>query len=214
MPRPRDEAWAYSSESCGAKGRMWNANFPPWVGAQPGARTHRFGDTNAFLLLLCRGGESHFLYPSLRTNSQVLQMSGYHPVPTTFHPPSPTLHLYTCCSGVGSHCSSHLGNTPHPVLNPLRKRKDFGLFLLVLACLWRSCLPPGTMWTHPFAYSIQSFYSQIIHPAVLFPPYTTVSAICVSTPPFLNLYAGHRLWYMDRPASIELEYAELNKRFS
>lgn len=41
----------YSSEICGARKRMWNVDFPPRVGAQPGGCTQVQG-TDPFLLLL------------------------------------------------------------------------------------------------------------------------------------------------------------------
>lgn len=120
MQRPTGEAGAYSSERCGAKERMWIVDFPPWV--VPSQGSHKGMATDAFLLLVWRGGKSHFLYLNLS--------QGKPKDPSDVCLPSYTP---TCCSEVGSHCSSHLRNTPHPVLNPLRRMKNFGLFFALVS---------------------------------------------------------------------------------
>lgn len=115
------KAGTYSSEWCGAKQRMRNIGFPLWV--VPSQGPHKGTATGAFLLLVWRGGKSYFLYLNLSQGKPKDPSDVWLPscTPTSTFPPA-ALKLV-----------SHLRNTPHPVLNPLRKMKNFGLFFTLVS---------------------------------------------------------------------------------
>lgn len=97
-------------------------DFPPWV-------VPNLGSLKGTAIFTSGMAWWEITRPLPKSQSGQTQRS-FRCLVTILHPHP---HLSTCCSEVGSHCSFHLRNTLHPVLNPLRKMKNFGLFFALVS---------------------------------------------------------------------------------